>query len=116
MGETADSGKDDHSTKSEKEKHEKKEKSKHEDEDEKGEKSEEKAQDKKKKDKEGKEKKTKNPEDKKDQAKLKLKLEKLDAKMQALAIKKEEIMKLIKEAEKAAANPNEGSAAPPPSA
>ncbi|KAF5178306.1 hypothetical protein FRX31_032104 [Thalictrum thalictroides] len=54
-------------------------------------------------DKEGgekKEKKKKNPEDKNDPAKLKLKLEKLDAKMQALAIKKEEILNMIKEAEK----------------
>ncbi|KAF9604235.1 hypothetical protein IFM89_004941 [Coptis chinensis] len=54
-------------------------------------------------DKEGggkKEKKKKNPEDKNDPGKLKLKLEKLDAKMQALAIKKDEILNLIKEAEK----------------
>ncbi|TYJ99104.1 protein PXR1 [Cucumis melo var. makuwa] len=44
--------------------------------------------------------------DKKDPTKLRQKLEKLEAKMQALAVKKEEILKLLHEAEQ---NP------PPPS-
>ncbi|OIV89864.1 hypothetical protein TanjilG_23129 [Lupinus angustifolius] len=60
---------------------------------------------KKKKEKDGKEK--KNPEDKTDPAKLKLKLEKLDTKMQALVAKREEILKLLEEAERGAANPSE---------
>ncbi|KAK9090636.1 hypothetical protein Sjap_023813 [Stephania japonica] len=54
---------------------------------------EEKSKDKKKK------KKEKNPEDKNDTGKLKVKLEKIDAKMQDLVAKREEILKLIKEAE-----------------
>ncbi|XP_008437610.1 protein PXR1 [Cucumis melo] len=53
-----------------------------------------------------KKKKEKNPADKKDPTKLRQKLEKLEAKMQALAVKKEEILKLLHEAEQ---NP------PPPS-
>ncbi|KAL2492752.1 Protein QUIRKY [Abeliophyllum distichum] len=111
MGETAESENHDGKTKVEnEEKHEKKEKEKHADEDEKGEKGAEKAKDKKKKDKGDKEK--KNPEDKKDPTKLRAKLEKIDSKMQALVIKKEEILKQINEAEKNAANLS----APPPSA
>lgn len=51
---------------------------------------------------EKKKKKEKNPEDKKDPHKLKLKLEKLDAKMQALVTKREEILKLLNEAEQIA--------------
>lgn len=71
---------------------------------------EEKTKDKKKKDKEskdGKEKKKKNPEDKNDPTKLKQKLEKLETKMQALAIKRDEVLKLIHEAENAAVKPPE---------
>ncbi|KAK7304593.1 hypothetical protein VNO77_42476 [Canavalia gladiata] len=73
---------------------------------------------KKKKDKEGKEekKKKKNPEDKMDPENLKTKLEKLDTKMQALVAKKEEILKLLKEAEQAAANANQSEASEPPEA
>lgn len=56
----------------------------------------------------GKEKKKKNPEDNKDPIKLKQKLEKLDTKIQALEAKKEEIMKLLKEAE---TNPSEAAVA-----
>lgn len=51
---------------------------------------------------EKKKKKEKNPEDKKDPQKLKLKLEKLDAKMQALVSKRDEILKLLNEAEQIA--------------
>ncbi|KAI3429952.1 uncharacterized protein J3R85_008445 [Psidium guajava] len=54
----------------------------------------------KKKDKECK--KEKNPEDKNDPQKLRQKLEKVDAKMQALAAKREEILKSIQEAEQKA--------------
>ncbi|CAL0327696.1 unnamed protein product [Lupinus luteus] len=90
---------------------------KHEDEIEKKDKNEEKQEEvdgkeaekskekKKKKEKEGKEK--KNPEDKMDPTKLKLKLEKLDTKMQALVAKREEILKLLEEAERGATNPSE---------
>ena len=52
--------------------------------------------DKKKKEKEGKE---KNPEDKKDPIKLKQKLEKLDAKIQGMMTKREELLKMINEVE-----------------
>ncbi|GJX81469.1 hypothetical protein Tco_0330950 [Tanacetum coccineum] len=63
-----------------------------------GEKGKEKVKDKKKKDKkEKKEKKEKNPEDKKDPAKLKAKLEKIDSKIQALNVQREEILKLLQE-------------------
>lgn len=68
---------------------------KHEDKDGKGEKVKDK---KKKKDK----KKEKNPEDKKDATKLKSKLENIDAKIRALNVKREEILKLIEEAESSA--------------
>ncbi|KAF4403221.1 hypothetical protein G4B88_027992, partial [Cannabis sativa] len=84
------------------EKHEKvleEKKEKHEKVEEKKEKHEE-GEDKKKKDK--KEKKKKNPEDNKDGAKLKQKLEKIETKIQALVAKKEEILKLIKEADQVA--------------
>ncbi|XP_010029035.2 nucleolar protein 58 [Eucalyptus grandis] len=64
------------------------------------EKKEDKTKDKKKKDKECK--KEKNPEDKNDPQKLRQKLEKVDAKMQALAAKREEILKSIQEAEQKA--------------
>ncbi|KAF3437784.1 hypothetical protein FNV43_RR20540 [Rhamnella rubrinervis] len=94
MGETAD----------EVEKKEKKEekKEKHVNEDGKEEKKKEK-KDKEGKDKEdkegGKEKKKKNPEDKNDPAKLRQKLEKIETKLQALLAKKEEILKLINQAD-----------------
>ncbi|CAL0305044.1 unnamed protein product [Lupinus luteus] len=89
------------------------EKYKHEDKVEKKDKKEEKSEEadgkedkskekKTKKDKGGKEK--KNPEDMKDPAKLKQKLEKLDTKMQALVAKREEILKLLEEAEKGGAD------------
>ncbi|KAF5758488.1 hypothetical protein HanRHA438_Chr16g0742241 [Helianthus annuus] len=55
----------------------------------------EKSKDKKKK----KEKKEKNPEDKNDPTKLKAKLEKLDSKIQALNVKREELVKLIEQAQ-----------------
>ncbi len=76
---------------------------------------EEKKEKKKKKEKDGedgekKEKKKKNPEDKNDPAKLKAKLEKIETKMKDLAIKKEEILNMIKEAEKNAAS---GATEPP---
>ncbi|KAL5077793.1 hypothetical protein RYX36_016777 [Vicia faba] len=58
--------------------------------------------------KEKKEKKKKNPEDKKDPTMLKQKLEKLDAKIQVMVAKREEILKLLKEAE---TNPTEPPAA-----
>lgn len=113
MGETADhEEKNGGATKVEK--HEKKEKLADVGEKEGG-KGEEKGKDKKKKDKECKdkeggekeEKKKKNPEDKTtDPAKLKQKLEKMDAKMQAMAVKRDEILKMISEAEKNAANPS----------
>lgn len=61
---------------------------------------------------EGKVKKTKNPADKKDPGKLKLKLEKIDAKIQALATKRVEIFKLLNQAEN---KPNEEPAASPSS-
>lgn len=64
------------------------------------EKKEDKSKDKKKKDKECK--KEKNPEDKKDPQKLRQKLQKVDAKMQALVAKREEILKSIQEAEQKA--------------
>ncbi|KAL8123531.1 hypothetical protein AgCh_011489 [Apium graveolens] len=93
----------------EKDKQEKKEK--HADEDGKGEKGEKtKDKDKKKKDKSGKEeKKKKSPEDKKDPAYLKSKLEKLDVKIKDLVTKKEEMLKLLQEAE---ANPPPADAPP----
>lgn len=58
----------------------------------------EKGKDKKKK-KEKKETKEKNPEDNNDPTKLKVKLEKIDSKIQALNVKREEILKLIQEAQ-----------------
>lgn len=64
----------------------------------------EKVKDKKKK----KEKKEKNPEDKNDPAKLKAKLEKIDSKIQALNIRREEILKLIVEAQANAPAPEAG--------
>lgn len=100
MGGNTESEKHDAAAKAEKEDHENKQKNKHEDE-------QEKTKDKKKKDKDSKEKKVKNPEDKKDPAKLKAKLQKIETKMHDLQIKKDEILKLISEAE---SNP-----APPPS-
>merc|ERR1712177_29350 len=54
----------------------------------------------------GKEKKKKNHEDKNDPTKLRAKLEKIDAKMQALNQEKEEILKLLQEVEKTATQPN----------
>jgi hypothetical protein len=59
--------------------------------------------------KEKKEKKEKNPEDKKDPTILKQKLEKLDTKMQALAAKREELLKLLNEAETNSSQPPEAS-------
>jgi uncharacterized protein YlxW (UPF0749 family) len=56
-----------------------------------------------------KEKKEKNPEDKKDPTILKQKLEKLDTKMQALAAKREELLKLLNEAETNSSQPPEAS-------
>ncbi|KAI8543440.1 hypothetical protein RHMOL_Rhmol08G0218100 [Rhododendron molle] len=116
MGETADhEEKNGGATKVEKkEKHEKEEKLADVGEKEGG-KGEERGKDKKKKDNECKdkeggekeEKKKKNLEDKTtDPAKLKQKLEKMDAKMQAMAVKRDEILKMISEAEKNAANPS----------
>ncbi|CAH1424779.1 unnamed protein product [Lactuca virosa] len=54
---------------------------------------------KKKEKKDKKEKKEKNPEDKNDPAKLKAKLDKIGSKIQALNVKREEILKLLEEAE-----------------
>ncbi|GLU21475.1 hypothetical protein SLE2022_376120 [Rubroshorea leprosula] len=55
----------------------------------------------------GKEKHRKIPKDKKNPTFIKAKLIKLESKVQALALKKEELQKLLEEAEKsAAANPN----------
>lgn len=124
MGETtADSNK--HEDRGEVMKEEKKEKQeKHEDGDigkeKKGD--QEKTKDTKKKDKDGKvkedkeggkEKKKKSPEDKNDPAKLRKKVEKIDSKMLALVAKKEEILKLLEDAEQAA--PNASGATPPTS-
>ncbi|CAK9155677.1 unnamed protein product [Ilex paraguariensis] len=53
--------------------------------------------------------------DNNDPAKLKLKLEKIDVKIQALVTKREDILKQINEAEKSTANPS-GDACPPASA
>lgn len=64
---------------------------------------------------EGKVKKTKNPDDKKDLGKLKLKLEKIDAKIQALETKREEILKLLNQVENKASTPNEEPAPSPSS-
>ncbi|KAI7737566.1 hypothetical protein M8C21_019527 [Ambrosia artemisiifolia] len=58
------------------------------------------------KDKKKKEKKEKNPEDKNDAAKLKVKLERIDAKIQALNVKREEILKLIEQAQANAPAPS----------
>lgn len=57
----------------------------------------EKSKDKKKKDK-----KEKNPADKNDPAKLKAKLEKIDSKIQALNVKREELVKQIEQAQASA--------------
>lgn len=64
-------------------------------------------QEKKSKKKDKKAKKEKNPEDKKDPEKLKMKLKKIEDKIQAMVLKKDEILKLIHDAEQA-----KGSAAP----
>lgn len=116
MGETAASDHKHDEKAEEVEKVNKKEKKeKHEDGDHQEKGDQEKTKDKKKKDKdgkckedkaEGKEKKKKNPEDMKDPSKLRLKLEKIDSKMQVLVAKKEEILKLLKEAEQGAPAPN----------
>nr|XP_043614380.1 protein PXR1 [Erigeron canadensis] len=73
----------------------------------KGDKDAEKAKDKKKK-KDKKEKKEKNPEDKNDPTKLKAKLEKIDSKIQALNVRREEILKLIEAAQANASTPGTG--------
>lgn len=58
-------------------------------------------QEKKSKKKDKKTKKEKNPEDKKDPEKLKMKLKKIEDKIQAMVLKKDEIVKLIHESEQA---------------
>ncbi|GAB2240652.1 hypothetical protein Droror1_Dr00021170 [Drosera rotundifolia] len=90
-----------------KEKHKEKEHGDHEKEEHKGEETKSKDNKKKKKDKDDnkdrdtkeEKKKSKNPEDKKDPSKLKLKLEKIEGKMRDLEAKREEILKLLQEAE-----------------
>ncbi|KAG7019857.1 hypothetical protein SDJN02_18822, partial [Cucurbita argyrosperma subsp. argyrosperma] len=86
-------------------KEKKKDKEKHEEEEEEedDDHGKKKGKDKDKEEAEKKEKKKKDPADMKDPLKLRQKLEKLEAKMQALAVKKEEILKLIHEAEQNAA-------------
>nr|DAD34797.1 TPA_asm: hypothetical protein HUJ06_005437 [Nelumbo nucifera] len=117
MGETEKNEASSEVEKKEEEKHDKKDE--HEDAKENEDKGEEKSKDKKKtkkkdkdndgegeegKENDGKEKKKKNPEDKKDPVKLKLKLEKIEARMQDLAAKREEILELISELEQGNAN------------
>ncbi|XP_022923831.1 protein PXR1 [Cucurbita moschata] len=84
-------------------KEKKKDKEKHEEEEDDHGKKKGKDKDKDKEGGEKKEKKKKDPADMKDPLKLRQKLEKLEDKMQALAVKKEEILKLIHEAEQNAA-------------
>ena len=104
MGEPAD-----HEVEKKEKKEEKKEKHVNEDGKEQKKKDKKDKEGKDKEDKEGggggKEKKKKNPEDKNDPAKLRQKLEKIDTKMQALVAKKEEILKLINEADQGVKNP-----------
>ncbi|XP_073059532.1 uncharacterized protein [Primulina eburnea] len=98
MGETEDP-KNDSATEVEKDqKHERKEKDNHNEEKENGEKDN---IDEKKKDKDGAKdkKKDKNPENKKDPSKLRVKLEKIEQKMQDMQLKKDEILKMINEVE-----------------
>ncbi|KAK4362444.1 hypothetical protein RND71_017685 [Anisodus tanguticus] len=118
MPETEDTGKNDGATKTENE--EIYEKEKYSDEDGKDDKVEKEGKDKKKKKKKKKDKnekkdekdnkknkkdkKEKNPNDYKDLEKLKLKVEKIDAKMQDLEDKREVILELFSEAGKIAAN------------
>ncbi|XP_010444127.1 PREDICTED: nucleolar protein 58-like [Camelina sativa] len=83
-----------------KEKKDKDKKDKHED-DKNGGGEEGEDQEKKSKKKDKKAKKEKNPEDKKDPQKLKTKLQKIEDKIQAMVFKKDEILKLIHEAEQA---------------
>ncbi|TMW97775.1 hypothetical protein EJD97_005005 [Solanum chilense] len=114
MPELDDTGKHDDSTKTKNEEiYDKKEKEdKHSDEDDKDDKDEKEDKDKKKKkdkdkdekDNKKKDKKEKNPNDEKDLEKLKLKVEKIDAKMQDLEDQREVILELCNEAGKVAAN------------
>ncbi|CAA6672752.1 unnamed protein product [Spirodela intermedia] len=67
----------------------------------------------KKKEKKAKDKKANGEEKTKDAGALKLKLEKLEAKMMALAVKKEAIQKLLLAAEGSAAGSGQEQAAPP---
>lgn len=83
-----------------KEKKDKDKKDKHED-DKNGGGEEGEDQEKKSKKKDKKTKKEKNPEDKKDPEKLKMKLRKIEDKIQAMVLKKDEIVKLIHESEQA---------------
>lgn len=83
-----------------KEKRDKDKKDKHED-DKNGGGEEGEDQEKKSKKKDKKTKKEKNPEDKKDPEKLKMKLKKIEDKIQAMVLKKDEIVKLIHESEQA---------------
>ncbi|XP_010459278.1 PREDICTED: nucleolar protein 58-like [Camelina sativa] len=120
MGETEEKVKNDGDNKEEEhskvektEKKDKDKKDKHEDDkDGGGEEGED--QEKKSKKKDKKAKKEKNPEDKKDPQKLKTKLQKIEDKIQAMVLKKDEILKLIHEAEQA--KPSTAAVdAPPPS-
>ncbi|XP_060202958.1 protein PXR1 [Lycium barbarum] len=119
MPETEGTAKHDAATKTEDEEiYEKEKEDKHSDEDGKDDKDEKEGKDKKKKKKDKdekndekdnkknkkKDKKEKNSNDKKDIAKLKLKVEKIDAKMQDLEEKREVILELFNEAGKIAAN------------
>ncbi|KAL0789377.1 hypothetical protein Bca101_005623 [Brassica carinata] len=70
-------------------------------------------QEKKSKKKDKKTKKEKNPEDKKDPEKLKMKLQKIEEKIQAMVLKKDEIVKLIHDAEQAKASAVATDAPPP---
>ncbi|KAK4735312.1 hypothetical protein R3W88_009573 [Solanum pinnatisectum] len=117
MPESDDTGKNDDSTKTKNEEiYDKKEKEDgHSDEDDKDDKDEKGDKDKKKKkkdkdkdekDNKKKDKKEKNPNDEKDLEKLKLKVEKIDAKMQDLENQREVILELFNEAGKIAANAN----------
>ncbi|XP_019224340.1 PREDICTED: DNA ligase 1 [Nicotiana attenuata] len=122
MQETEDKGKHDGATKTEnKEINEKEKEDKHSDEGGKEDKDEKEDKDKKKKDKDEKtkekdgkdktkknkkDKKEKNPDDRKDLEKLKLKVEKIDARMQDLEDQREVILKLLNEAGQITANAN----------